>query len=160
MEPMTLRICHLYPTLLSIAGDGGNLMAISGLVSSATGSSTAPSEPPFPSARSERSTSRLGLESSTGNTRNSTNGTSARVTYMAVAPGTGHRPLALNTTPRRHKRPAFRRWKELSANTTRWHMMMRTASRCRLQGKLAVMRLGPWRRGASHLGCQSIQTFA
>jgi lipid II isoglutaminyl synthase (glutamine-hydrolysing) len=28
MEPMTLRICHLYPTLLSIAGDGGNLMAI------------------------------------------------------------------------------------------------------------------------------------
>ncbi len=28
MEPMTLRICHLYPTLLSIAGDRGNLMAI------------------------------------------------------------------------------------------------------------------------------------
>src|SRR5579859_6775085 len=29
MDPMTLRICHLYPTLLSIAGDRGNLMAIS-----------------------------------------------------------------------------------------------------------------------------------
>src|SRR5690242_18534926 len=28
MEPLTLRICHLYPTLLSIAGDRGNLMAI------------------------------------------------------------------------------------------------------------------------------------
>ncbi|MGO8947262.1 MAG: type 1 glutamine amidotransferase [Ktedonobacterales bacterium] len=28
MQPMTLRICHLYPTLLSIAGDRGNLMAI------------------------------------------------------------------------------------------------------------------------------------
>src|SRR5215469_4025261 len=28
MPPLTLRICHLYPTLLSIAGDRGNLMAI------------------------------------------------------------------------------------------------------------------------------------
>src|SRR5215467_2336936 len=28
MPSMTLRICHLYPTLLSIAGDRGNLMAI------------------------------------------------------------------------------------------------------------------------------------
>ena len=28
MTPMTLRICHLYPTLLSIAGDRGNLFAI------------------------------------------------------------------------------------------------------------------------------------
>jgi lipid II isoglutaminyl synthase (glutamine-hydrolysing) len=28
MEPMTLRICHLYPTLLSVAGDRGNLFAI------------------------------------------------------------------------------------------------------------------------------------
>ena len=28
MQAMTLRICHLYPTLLSIAGDRGNLMAI------------------------------------------------------------------------------------------------------------------------------------
>ncbi len=28
MTPMTLRICHLYPTLLSVAGDRGNLMAI------------------------------------------------------------------------------------------------------------------------------------
>ncbi|HLZ25185.1 MAG TPA: hypothetical protein VKQ30_23940 [Ktedonobacterales bacterium] len=27
MTPMTLRICHLYPTLLSIAGDRGNVMA-------------------------------------------------------------------------------------------------------------------------------------
>ncbi len=26
--PMTLRICHLYPTLLSVAGDRGNLFAI------------------------------------------------------------------------------------------------------------------------------------
>lgn len=28
MTPMTLRICHLYPTLLSVAGDRGNLFAI------------------------------------------------------------------------------------------------------------------------------------
>src|SRR5215470_10989232 len=28
MEPMTLRICHLYPTLLSVAGDRGNLFSI------------------------------------------------------------------------------------------------------------------------------------
>src|SRR5258708_8092653 len=28
MEPMPLRICHLYPTLLSVAGDRGNLFAI------------------------------------------------------------------------------------------------------------------------------------
>lgn len=28
MEPMTLRICHLYPALLSVAGDRGNLFAI------------------------------------------------------------------------------------------------------------------------------------
>jgi CobQ-like glutamine amidotransferase family enzyme len=28
MEPMTLRICHLYPTLLSVAGDRGNVFAI------------------------------------------------------------------------------------------------------------------------------------
>jgi hypothetical protein len=28
MQPLTLRICHLYPTLLSIAGDRGNLFAI------------------------------------------------------------------------------------------------------------------------------------
>jgi CobQ-like glutamine amidotransferase family enzyme len=27
-EPMTIRICHLYPTLLSVAGDRGNLFAI------------------------------------------------------------------------------------------------------------------------------------
>jgi CobQ-like glutamine amidotransferase family enzyme len=27
-NPMTLRICHLYPTLLSVAGDRGNLFAI------------------------------------------------------------------------------------------------------------------------------------
>jgi CobQ-like glutamine amidotransferase family enzyme len=27
-EPLTIRICHLYPTLLSIAGDRGNLFAI------------------------------------------------------------------------------------------------------------------------------------
>src|SRR5690242_16726681 len=26
--PMTIRICHLYPTLLSIAGDRGNLFAV------------------------------------------------------------------------------------------------------------------------------------
>lgn len=28
MEPMTLRICHLYPTLLSVAGDRGNLFSL------------------------------------------------------------------------------------------------------------------------------------
>jgi CobQ-like glutamine amidotransferase family enzyme len=28
METMTLRICHLYPTLLSVAGDRGNLFAL------------------------------------------------------------------------------------------------------------------------------------
>ncbi len=28
MQPLTLRICHLYPTLLSVAGDRGNLFAI------------------------------------------------------------------------------------------------------------------------------------
>ena len=28
MTPMTLRICHLYPTLLSVAGDRGNLFAL------------------------------------------------------------------------------------------------------------------------------------
>jgi CobQ-like glutamine amidotransferase family enzyme len=28
MTPMTLRICHLYPTLLSVAGDRGNVFAI------------------------------------------------------------------------------------------------------------------------------------
>ncbi|GAC1455729.1 MAG: glutamine amidotransferase [Ktedonobacterales bacterium] len=27
-EPMTIRICHLYPTLLSVAGDRGNVFAI------------------------------------------------------------------------------------------------------------------------------------
>jgi lipid II isoglutaminyl synthase (glutamine-hydrolysing) len=27
-EPMTIRICHLYPTLLSVAGDRGNLFSI------------------------------------------------------------------------------------------------------------------------------------
>ena len=26
--PMTIRICHLYPRLLSVAGDRGNLLAI------------------------------------------------------------------------------------------------------------------------------------
>jgi lipid II isoglutaminyl synthase (glutamine-hydrolysing) len=28
MQPLTMRICHLYPTLLSVAGDRGNLFAI------------------------------------------------------------------------------------------------------------------------------------
>ncbi len=28
MEPMTLRICHLYPALLSVAGDRGNLFSV------------------------------------------------------------------------------------------------------------------------------------
>src|SRR5260370_4745965 len=28
MEPRALRICHLYPPLLSVAGDRGNLFAI------------------------------------------------------------------------------------------------------------------------------------
>ncbi len=28
IEPMTIRICHLYPTLLSVAGDRGNLFSI------------------------------------------------------------------------------------------------------------------------------------
>jgi len=28
VDPMTLRICHLYPTLLSVAGDRGNLFAL------------------------------------------------------------------------------------------------------------------------------------
>ena len=26
--PMTIRICHLYPSLLSVAGDRGNLLAL------------------------------------------------------------------------------------------------------------------------------------
>jgi CobQ-like glutamine amidotransferase family enzyme len=27
-EPISIRICHLYPRLLSVAGDRGNLLAL------------------------------------------------------------------------------------------------------------------------------------